>query len=113
MSTGRFEELVEQYRRWLTFERCLSAGRIEAYVREARRFLRIWDGQDLKVLALDEVTSYVVQGCRRRRSGSARNLVAGLRSLLRYLHLEGSRSGNWRPPCRLLQGGVVRGCPKV
>jgi site-specific recombinase XerD len=89
LSTGPFEELVEQYRRWLTFERCLSAGRIEAYVREARRFLRERQGRDLKGLALDEVTSYVVQGCRRRRSGSARDLVTGLRSLLRYLYLEG------------------------
>ena len=89
MSTGPFEELVEQYRRWLTFERCLSVGRIEAYVREARRFLRERQDRDLKGLALDEVTSYVVQGCRRRRSGSARDLVTGLRSLLGYLYLEG------------------------
>jgi site-specific recombinase XerD len=89
MSTGPFEELVEQYRRWLTFERCLSAGRIEAYVREARRFLRERQGRELRGLTLDEVTGYVVQGCRRRRSGSARDLVTGLRSLLGYLYLEG------------------------
>lgn len=88
-STGPFEELVEQYRGWLATERRLAARTIASYVREARLFLGECDGQDLKGLALDEVTSYVVQGCRQRRWGSAKELVVGLRSLLRYLYLEG------------------------
>jgi site-specific recombinase XerD len=89
MLTGLFEELVDQYRRWLATERRLSASRVRSYVREAHRFLWACEGQDLKVLALDKVTSYVVDECRRRRLGSAKELVAGVRSLLRYLYLEG------------------------
>jgi site-specific recombinase XerD len=87
--TGPFEEFVEPYRRWLATERGLSASRVGSYVREARRFLRACEGEDLKVLALDRVTSYVVEECGRRRLGSAKELVAGVRSLLRYLYLEG------------------------
>jgi integrase/recombinase XerD len=111
--TGPFGELVEQYRGWLATERRLSTSRVRSYLREARRFLRACEGQDLKVLALDKVTNYVVDECRRRRLGSAKELVAGVRSLLRYLYLEGITDRQLAPavpaPASRRGGGLPRG----
>lgn len=82
-------ELVEGFREWLVSERCLAASTVKYYVRGARLFLAEWGGQDLAVLGLGEVSSFMVRECRRLGVGSAKNLATGLRSLLRYLYLAG------------------------
>src|SRR5207253_757060 len=54
-----------------------------------RLFLSEHDGRDLKSLTLGDVTNFVLRQCPRLGVGTAKNLVAGTRSLLRYLYLEG------------------------
>ena len=83
------EALVEDYRGWLVNERCLAASTISYCMREARLFLSERDALDLQSLSLGEVTSFVVRQCSRRTAASAQHMVVGLRSLLRYLYLQG------------------------
>ena len=82
-------DLVEGFHDWLVSERRLAANTVEYYVHAARLFLGESGGQDLAGLGLGEVSSFMVRECRRLSVGSAKNLAAGLRSLLRYLYLEG------------------------
>lgn len=88
------EELFEDYRRYLIEERGLSTSAVRHYMPAARSFLvehcRVSDGElHLDDLAAAEVAAFVVAECAKRSVGSAKNLVSGLRSLLRFLHLRG------------------------
>ena len=94
------EMLLEEYGRYLAAERGLVAGSVERYMATARLFLSECerpDGPDLADLGAGYVTAFVVRQCRGRRTGSARVLVTALRSLLRFLFLEGYT------PCPLAQ----------
>jgi site-specific recombinase XerD len=86
------ELLLQDYRRYLVTERGLAVSTVERYVRLARLVLSKRseaDRLDLECLTAADVTTLVVRECRRRRIGSAKDLVTGLRSLLQFLHLEG------------------------
>jgi len=87
--TGPAGDLVEGFHDWLVSERRLAASTVEYYVHGARLFLGERGGQDLAVLGLGEVSSFMVRECRRLSAGSAKKLATGLRSLLRYLYVEG------------------------
>jgi len=86
------EELIERYRCHVVAERGLAAGTVRYYTRAAGLFLS-WaagdEGLDLGRLTTAEVSRFVLAESRRRSVGSAKNLVAALRSFLRYLYLEG------------------------
>jgi integrase/recombinase XerD len=89
------EVLVEKYSTYLTRERGLAASSVERYLAPARLFLSECDrpdGLDLGSVRAGDVTAFVVGQCRGRRVGSAKVLVAALRSLLRFLFLEGYTS---------------------
>ncbi len=88
--------LVGKYRRCLSDERGLSKRTVHNYVGAARLFLSECgqgDGADLEQtleqMTAGQVTGFVVEQCRRQRPGSAKVMVAGLRSLLRYLFVSG------------------------
>jgi integrase/recombinase XerD len=84
--------LIDDYRRYLVHERGLATSTVRGYIDTARLFLTRLDrdeGLDLSRLGAAEVTAFVVEECRRRHVGSATALVTGLRSLLRFLSLEG------------------------
>jgi integrase/recombinase XerD len=86
------EAVVEEYRCWLIHQRGLAAPTVRGYAGEAGSFLSHPDrpeGLDLSGLTAREVTAYVVGECRRRRVGSAKVLVTALRSLLRFMSVEG------------------------
>ncbi len=90
---GPFEELLEDYRRYLSVERGLSAHTVlDAYGPAARLFLAgrdSTDGLGLERLRATDVTSFLARECPKRSVPGARDLVCALRSLLRYLHLAG------------------------
>lgn len=91
-SSGRLDELVERYRRYLVEERGLVQSTVRYYVMEARSFLTGWvgdGGSRLGELGAAQVTGFVVDQCARRGVGSAKILVTALRSLLRFLLLDG------------------------
>lgn len=89
---GALEVLIERYRRYLVRERALAARTVAGYVATARLFLagRI-DNERAGLAGLTgaEVIAFVLREHRRRGVGSAKYLVTGLRSLLRFLQMEG------------------------
>ena len=85
--------LVESYRAYLLGERGLAAGTVSYYGRVARLFLAgiaSPDGElELERLSAAEVGRFVLEQCAARSVGSAKNVVMALRSLLRFLYMEG------------------------
>lgn len=110
--------LVDSYAHYLAVERGLSAGTIRRCSVVAHSFLVTLDtlsdgGLDLDQLDAQRVTEFVRVECTRRPTGSAKNLVAALRSLLRYLHLQGWTPHNLAPAVPAVagwrQGSLPRG----
>jgi len=87
------ELLLARYRDHLTVERGLAAGTARGYVDLVRAFVASRVGRDgeldLAGLTPSEVLGFVVAECQRRPRRQAKLLVTALRSLLRYLHVEG------------------------
>jgi integrase len=86
------EKLQEHYRAYLVQERGLAAGTVVSYLHVARLFFaaRGNDGElHLDQLSAAGVTEFVLAECAPRSVGSARYIVCGLRSLLRYLYVAG------------------------
>lgn len=84
--------LLERYRDYMVRERGLAATTIRRRKEVARRFLSV--NLDPKVLDLHglqaaDVTRFVLQECRERPVGTAQLFASELRSLLRFLYLEG------------------------
>ena len=91
-SSTEAERLQHHYRTFLVEERGLAAGTVAAYLHVAGLFLTA--GATDGVLHLDrlsaaEVTEFVLTECASRSVGSAKFIVCGLRSLLRYLYVAG------------------------
>lgn len=90
---GPVERLLDDYRRYLAGERGLVAHTIENYERVARLFLaereRLGDGLGLDRLAAQDVSAFLASECPKRSVSGARDLIKGLRGLLRYLHVAG------------------------
>jgi integrase/recombinase XerD len=90
---GPYEQLLGRYRDYLLTERGLAASTIELNVRMVRPFLahqlRADDGErDLQRLSAGEVGAFVVDQSRKRPRSVGR-LVTALRSLLKFLHVDG------------------------
>jgi site-specific recombinase XerD len=83
---------------YLLEERGLAAGTVRYYERVARLLLAGVaapdGGLDLGLLTADDVGRFVLGECAARSVGSAKNVVMALRSLLRFLHLEGITAGD-------------------
>jgi integrase/recombinase XerD len=86
--SGAVDVLVSRYRAYLETERGLAAGTVRYCTDQARGFLA---GREDRLAALGaaEVSGFVADECRRRSTGSAKVLVTALRSLLRFLVLDG------------------------
>jgi integrase/recombinase XerD len=86
------EELNEHYRSYLVHERGLAPGTVASYLHVARLFIssRATHGElRLDQLSTGEVAEFVLGECAARSVGSAKYVVCGLRSLLRYLYVAG------------------------
>jgi integrase/recombinase XerD len=104
--------VVERYRGYLASERGLSAsttGRNAAY---ARLFLAGRE-EALAALTAAEVSGFVLAECRRRGTGSAKLLVAGLRSVLRFLAAEGLAPPGLEAAVPAVAGRRDAGLPKA
>lgn len=91
--SGPLDELADRYRRYLAEERGLVPATVRYYLADARQFLAAWvdaRGSRLDKLDAAAVTGFVVGECGRRSIGSAKILVTVLRSLLRFLLLDGT-----------------------
>jgi integrase/recombinase XerD len=86
------EVLVERYRCYLVAQRGLSPSSMRYYLGVARGFLAyrsIRQEADLAGLTAADVTGYVLAESRRWTAGYAKSTTTRLRSLLRFLHMEG------------------------
>jgi site-specific recombinase XerD len=82
------EALVERYRTWLVVDRGLVEATVERYVKLARTFLtRQVRGAD-SLTGADIVAFLLAEG-QRLSVGSVKGRVAELRSLLKFLYLQG------------------------
>jgi integrase/recombinase XerD len=89
---GPVEELLGDYRGYLARERGLAESTIDNYGRVARLFLSDREranGLALERLTAAEVSGFLARECPKRGVAGARDLVNGLRQLLRYLHVSG------------------------
>lgn len=87
-------ELLGQYRTWMIQERGLAAMTVLRYVNTARRFLQEQATDDDDVFAPagltgTDINAFLLRECGRVSAGSAKGRVAELRSVLRFLYLQG------------------------
>ena len=85
-------EILQKYRVYLRSERGLVAAGVIRYEHAARLFndsLAASGEIDWTTLSGRDVTRFMLTECVGRGGSSARNLAAGLRSFLRFLHVEG------------------------
>jgi integrase/recombinase XerD len=91
------DTLLNGYQHYLVRERGLVHTTVRAYIASANCFLakRLQAGKaSLEHLTPGEVTEGVLAECRRRKPGSAKRWLTELRSLLRFLEIEGrTRTG--------------------
>lgn len=89
---GEAARLLADYRRYLRDERGLSERSVPMYSRVAERFL---DGcreplrEDLRCASGAHINAFVLTECEGRSAAQGKLVVRGLRSFLRFLHLEG------------------------
>jgi integrase/recombinase XerD len=112
--SGPVEVALERYRSYLMAERGLGAQTARGYVDAVRLFLHgriLPDGHalDLGQVTAADVVSFVVNRCPRQGHSAAKQTVTALRSLLGFLHVEGTieRSLAFAVPsvaCRRLAG---------
>ena len=109
---GPVEVLLDRYRGYLAVERGLAASTVRYCTDEARGFLA---GREDRLAALDaaEVSGFVAAECRRRGTGSAKILVTALRSLLRFLVLEGLVTPGLQGAVPAVAGWRGGGLPKA
>src|SRR5712692_8771791 len=116
VSTAPVEVLVESYSNYLAGERGLAAGTVCRYARVARLFLSDCerpDGLDVGCLTAGDVTAFVVRQCRSRPVASAKVLVTGLRSLLRFLLLEAYTDRHLAPAVLTATGWAGESLPQA
>ena len=90
MPQGPWVEVLAGYHEYLVRERGLAPLTVAGYERVARLFLEQLPGErELERLTAAEVSGFLARECPRRSVSGARDLVACLRPLLRYLHVAG------------------------
>jgi site-specific recombinase XerD len=91
-SSDPVELLLERYQAYLLGERGVSAKTAHDYINVVRPFLagRLDHGQaGLSPVTAAEVSRFVVAECRRRNPRAAQGVVTAMRSVLRFLQVEG------------------------
>jgi integrase/recombinase XerD len=108
------EVLLGRYGGYLARERGLAASTIRYYLDGARGFLAGREDRLADLTAAD-VSGFIAAECGRRGTGSAKVLVTALRSLLRFLVLEGlvapGLQGAVPPVAGWRGGGLPRALP--
>jgi integrase/recombinase XerD len=86
-------ELLDRYAKYLRVRRGLKTGTVRGYCNQARAFLadrdRLCGGLPLESLDVAAINDYVLRESKRLSVYSTQAVALALRSLLRFLHLEG------------------------
>ena len=90
-SAAPLEVLAERYRRWLVTDRGLAEATVVRYVTLARSFLsqRLTGRGELESLSGTDIVAFLLAESERLSVGSVKGRVGELRSLLRFLYLQG------------------------
>lgn len=110
------ERLLGGYRRHLVTERALLATTADDYERYARLFLSALAEPvraDLARLSAAQVTIGVRAECARHSAHWARNFTTALRSLLRFLYLDGHLSADLSPSVLAVPARHGSGLPRA
>lgn len=107
------DEVAGRFRRYLATERGLAPSTVDIYVRFARPFLIRFccPGRRLDELDAAAVTRFVVEQSRRPKAGM-RYLVVALRSLLRFLVVDGVLARDLSAAVPAVAGWRNRGLPR-
>lgn len=84
--------VLARYEAYLLKQRDLARSSVKTYLSAARAFLAdrlAPDGLALEDLTAREVTAFVLRTCTARQPGRAKTIATVLRSLLRFLHVDG------------------------
>lgn len=110
------ELLLARYREYLLIERGVTAGTARGYVDCVRPFVSSRareDGElDLVGLTPQDVLGFVLADCQHRPRRSAKLMVTALRSLLRFLHVEGAIARPLAPVVPSVAFWRLRGLPR-
>lgn len=108
------DRLLQRYERYLLHERGLVHTTVQGYLTVARRFLSDQGGGILEVRDLTpaDVTGFVVRESLRWSIGGTKSRVTGLRSLLRYLYVEGELDVDLAPAVPSVAGYRLSGLPR-
>ena len=112
---GPVEELLSRFGRYLEHERGLVSDAARGYVDKVRPFVARLDGPDgLEFSRVDvrEVRAFVLEECPRLGVRSAQLTVVALRSLLRFLRLEGMIERSLADAVPSVYGSRLSGLPK-
>ena len=110
------EKLIEAYRIYLVQEKGLAKGTVADYLHVARLFLATRPAEGdlgLERLSAAEVSHFVLAECTTRKVGSAKSIVCGLRSLLRYLYVSGRTKAQLAAAVPTVAGWRLAGLPKA
>ena len=111
------EELLDRYRRYLIVERGLTAGTVRGYVDIVRPFVesRLAASGELELweLSAADVLGFVLEQVGWRSRKSAKLLVSALRSLLRYLHVQGLVARSLAGAVPSVAGWRLQGLPRA
>jgi site-specific recombinase XerD len=115
--TGPVEVMLARYRHYLTTERALGHATARGYSDAVRPFLRTRVTPDGLSLDLDhvsphDVTAFVVRHTPTQSRRAAKMTVTTLRSLLRFLHVEGLTSASLVAAVPSAAGWRLAGIPK-
>jgi hypothetical protein len=89
--SGPAGDLLATYKAYLVVERGLASATVVSYLHVARLFLagrQELADLGLPLLSAGEVVAFVQAECQGRSVGSAKYIVTGLRSLLRFCYLD-------------------------
>lgn len=112
---GAVEVLLSRFRRYLEQERGLVAEAARGYVDKVRPFLARFDGPaglEFERVDVAAVRGFVVDVCPRLGHRSAELTVVALRSLLRFLHLDGELERSLAGAVPSVAGWRLSGLPK-
>ncbi len=108
--------ILEDYRGYLVRERGLAAATVTGYLAMARLFLARWEqpgSPGLGQLTAGHITGFVLGECGQRNVGAAKVMVTGLRSLLRFLSLQGRTSRPLASAVPAVAGPASDGLPRA
>jgi integrase/recombinase XerD len=115
VATSALDRFIDDYAVYLARERGLAASTIRWYADFARRFIAEQPAcarLKWKQLKPAEIASFVLREARRWSVGQVKNEVTALRSLLRYLHVDGRLPRDLADCVPAVAGWRLSGLPK-